>query len=191
MNCRSEFESRWEALAHMPGRVTYRKGEVTAFALASSRVWSVLPSPQAGISHRSLLHVFQLALYSLADTECSGPRLWQPMSESSEVGPQWNHWPKQSSSSMTRVASAACTGSTSTRACCHHSPAVPFLAPRGDPEWKKPTVGDRLGLEIVHCDPDGGDYGGHFIMYRTGDDDETWSHVTLSAPSQGLPLETE
>jgi hypothetical protein len=44
---------------------------------------------------------------------------------------------EQSSSSMTRVASAACTGSTSTRsrvqpaatrACCHHSPAVPFLA---------------------------------------------------------------
>lgn len=40
-------------------------------------------------------------------------------------------------------------------------------------------------------DPDGGDYGGHFIMYRTGDDDETWSHVTLSGPSQGLPRETE
>jgi hypothetical protein len=60
-----------------------------------------------------------------------------------------------------------------------------------DPEWKKPEVGDRLGLEIVHCDPDGGDYGGHFIIYGTGDDDETWSHASLGGPDQGVSRKTE
>ncbi len=60
-----------------------------------------------------------------------------------------------------------------------------------DPDWKKPQVGDRLGLEIVHCDPDGGDYGGHFIMYGTGDDDETWARATLSGPDQALSREVE
>lgn len=39
------------------------------------------------------------------------------------------------------------------------------------PEWRPPRVGDEYGLEIVHTDPDGGDYGGHFLIYGRGDDD--------------------
>ena len=37
--------------------------------------------------------------------------------------------------------------------------------------------GDVYGLEIVHTDPDGGDYGGHFLIYGRGDDDSTWGRM--------------
>ena len=56
-----------------------------------------------------------------------------------------------------------------------------------DPDWTPPKEGDAYGLEIVHTDPDGGPYGGHFIIYGTGDDDATWGKMILSGPS--LPIE--
>ncbi|MBL8177551.1 MAG: hypothetical protein JNK48_22940 [Bryobacterales bacterium] len=49
-------------------------------------------------------------------------------------------------------------------------------------EWKPPRFGDVYGLEIVHCDPDGGDYGGHFLIYGRGDDDSTWGRMELTGP---------
>ena len=33
-----------------------------------------------------------------------------------------------------------------------------------DPRWTPPHVGNVYGFEIVHCDPDGGPYGGHFMI---------------------------
>jgi hypothetical protein len=51
-----------------------------------------------------------------------------------------------------------------------------------DPRWRPPQVGDAYGLEIVHTDPDGGPYGGHFIIYGTGDDDATWGRMVLVGP---------
>jgi hypothetical protein len=53
---------------------------------------------------------------------------------------------------------------------------------RADPDWRPPRIGDVYGLEIVHTDPDGGDYGGHLIMYGTGDDDATWGRMILTGP---------
>ncbi len=52
-----------------------------------------------------------------------------------------------------------------------------------DPDWRPPEVGHVYSLEIVHCDPDGGAYGGHFILYGTGDDDSTWFKAVLVGPS--------
>lgn len=48
--------------------------------------------------------------------------------------------------------------------------------------WRPPAEGDRWGIEIVHTDPDGGAYGGHFLIYGRGDDDATWGPVVLSGP---------
>jgi hypothetical protein len=50
------------------------------------------------------------------------------------------------------------------------------------PEWTPPKIGDQYGIEIVHTDPDGGDYGGHFILYGTGDDDSTWGVMQFQGP---------
>ena len=50
-----------------------------------------------------------------------------------------------------------------------------------DPSWQPPQVGDTYGLEIVHTDPDGGDYGGHYLVYGRGDDDATWGRMVLVA----------
>ena len=50
------------------------------------------------------------------------------------------------------------------------------------PEWRTPRVGDVYGLEIVHTDPDGGDYGGHFLIYGRGDDDASWGWMELVGP---------
>jgi glyoxylase-like metal-dependent hydrolase (beta-lactamase superfamily II) len=47
------------------------------------------------------------------------------------------------------------------------------------PRWRAPQPGDVYGIEIVHTDPDGGDYGGHFLLYGRGDDDSTWTPATL------------
>jgi len=55
---------------------------------------------------------------------------------------------------------------------------------KSDPNWHKPRVGDEYGLEIVHTDPDGGDYGGHLLIYGKGDDDSTWSKMILTGPIQ-------
>ena len=53
---------------------------------------------------------------------------------------------------------------------------------KSDPDWHKPQVGDEYGLEIVHTDPDGGDYGGHLLIYGKGDDDSTWGKMILTGP---------
>lgn len=45
--------------------------------------------------------------------------------------------------------------------------------------WVAPQVGDVYSMMIVHCDPDGGEYGGHLLIYGTGDDDATWGRVQL------------
>ena len=50
------------------------------------------------------------------------------------------------------------------------------------PDWQPPRIGDVYGLEIVHTDPDGGDYGGHFLIYGRGDDDSTWGRMELVGP---------
>jgi hypothetical protein len=50
------------------------------------------------------------------------------------------------------------------------------------PDWRPPRIGDIYGLEIVHTDPDGGDYGGHFLIYGRGDDDSTWGRMELVGP---------
>ena len=55
---------------------------------------------------------------------------------------------------------------------------------QSDPRWTPPQIGDEYGLEIVHTDPDGGPYGGHFIVYGTGDDDATWGRMILVGPSR-------
>lgn len=56
-----------------------------------------------------------------------------------------------------------------------------------DPDWEPPAVGDTYGMEIVHTDPDGGGYGGHFMIYGTGDDDATWGRAVLVGPR--VPVE--
>ncbi len=53
---------------------------------------------------------------------------------------------------------------------------------KSDPAWRAPKIGDEYGLEIVHCDPDGGGYGGHLMIYGTGDNDSTWGIMKLTAP---------
>ena len=50
------------------------------------------------------------------------------------------------------------------------------------PRWHAPRVGDVYGLMIVHTDPDGGGYGGHFLLYGKGDDDASWSPMRLAGP---------
>lgn len=50
------------------------------------------------------------------------------------------------------------------------------------PRWRAPRVGDTYGIEIVHTDPDGGDYGGHFLIYGSGDDDSSWGKMVLRGP---------
>jgi hypothetical protein len=54
------------------------------------------------------------------------------------------------------------------------------------PEWHAPRAGDVYGLEIVHTDPDGGDYGGHFLIYGRGDDDSTWGLMELTGPAAAV-----
>lgn len=39
--------------------------------------------------------------------------------------------------------------------------------------------GANVGMMIVHCDPDGGEYGGHMMIYGKGDDDITWKIMEL------------
>jgi hypothetical protein len=62
--------------------------------------------------------------------------------------------------------------------------------PISDPRWVPPAAGDEYSLMIVHTDPDGGAYGGHFMVYGDGDDDSTWSRVILvgeQRPIERLP----
>jgi len=53
-----------------------------------------------------------------------------------------------------------------------------------DPNWQLPKMGDIYSVEIVHTDPDGGDYGGHLIIYGTGNDDGTWGKMILVGPQK-------
>jgi len=55
-----------------------------------------------------------------------------------------------------------------------------------DPRWTPPSIGDEYSIEIVHTDPDGGDYGGHFMIYGNGDNDNTWAPLILSGPSSEI-----
>ena len=60
-----------------------------------------------------------------------------------------------------------------------------------DSRWQAPVIGDVWGLEIVHCDPDGGPYGGHFMIYGTGDDDATWARMVLVGPQTPIERRAE
>jgi hypothetical protein len=57
---------------------------------------------------------------------------------------------------------------------------------KSNPKWHAPRVGDIYSLEIVHTDPDGGDYGGHMLIYGRGDDDSTWGSMVLTGPIEPL-----
>ena len=58
--------------------------------------------------------------------------------------------------------------------------------PISDPSWQPPEVGHEYRMEIVHCDPDGGAYGGHFMIYGTGDNDLTWARMILTGPQKPI-----
>ena len=62
---------------------------------------------------------------------------------------------------------------------------------KSDPNWRPPKIGDTYGLEIVHTDPDGGGYGGHLILYGTGDDDNTWGIMKLTGPQKPVERKKE
>jgi len=53
---------------------------------------------------------------------------------------------------------------------------------KADRRWTPPKPGEVYSLCIVHTDPDGGDYGGHLIIYGTGDNDSTWARAVLTGP---------
>jgi hypothetical protein len=53
---------------------------------------------------------------------------------------------------------------------------------KSDPGWKPAKSGDVYRIQIVHTDPDGGDYGAHFLLYGQGDDDSTWARMILTDP---------
>ncbi|MEI7422301.1 MAG: hypothetical protein WCK18_09405 [Prolixibacteraceae bacterium] len=55
-----------------------------------------------------------------------------------------------------------------------------------DQNWRPPKIGDIYSLEIVHTDPDGGNYGGHLVIYGTGDDDNSWGKVILAGPQKPI-----
>jgi hypothetical protein len=50
--------------------------------------------------------------------------------------------------------------------------------------WEAPKIGDSYSMMIVHCDPDGGEYGGHLLIYGKGDLDSTWGEIILAAEKQ-------
>lgn len=39
--------------------------------------------------------------------------------------------------------------------------------------------GEKHSMMVVHCDPDGGEYGGHLLIHGAGDLDSTWSEIVL------------
>lgn len=70
---------------------------------------------------------------------------------------------------------------------------VNMSATLGDdnPEFKSVKEGDVFGLMIVHTDPDGGGYGGHFLLYGSGDDDLTWGKMVLVKPLDEIERKKE
>lgn len=53
---------------------------------------------------------------------------------------------------------------------------------KSEPNWRPPKPGDEYKLMIVHTDPDGGEYGGHFLLYGKGDNSATWGRIKLVGP---------
>lgn len=53
-----------------------------------------------------------------------------------------------------------------------------------DPNWTPPKTGDIYRMMVVHTDPDGGDYGGHLLIYGKGDDDISWTWAILAGPRE-------
>jgi hypothetical protein len=62
---------------------------------------------------------------------------------------------------------------------------------QSDPNWNTPRPGDNYRLQIVHTDPDGGDYGGHILLYGKGDDDSTWARMILTDPIKPIERKPE
>jgi hypothetical protein len=62
---------------------------------------------------------------------------------------------------------------------------------RSDPNWHAPRPGDNYRLQIFHTDPDGGDYGGHILLYGKGNDDSTWAQMTLTEPIKPIDRKLE
>ena len=48
------------------------------------------------------------------------------------------------------------------------------------------VVAGDTGNDGVEHPADGGDYGGHFLIYGRGDDDSTWGRMVLAAPIQPI-----
>ncbi|MCH8902472.1 MAG: hypothetical protein IIA45_00935 [Bacteroidetes bacterium] len=53
---------------------------------------------------------------------------------------------------------------------------------KSDPAWQGPEEYAIYRMMIVHCDPDGGNYGGHMLIYGSGDNDITWTKIQLVEP---------
>lgn len=50
---------------------------------------------------------------------------------------------------------------------------------KGEKRWKKRLFQNNCGMMIVHCDPDGAEYGGHLLIYGKGDKDSSWGAIRL------------
>lgn len=57
---------------------------------------------------------------------------------------------------------------------------------KSDTAWQNPSIGDVYSMMIVHCDPDGGEYGGHLLIYGKGDADDSWHQMLLSPAKEPL-----
>ena len=62
---------------------------------------------------------------------------------------------------------------------------------KSDPEWTRPKVGDVYGISIAHCDPDGGGYGAHLIIYGPAMWDLDWGKATLVGPLKPVERKKE
>lgn len=50
----------------------------------------------------------------------------------------------------------------------------------GEQQWP-PSAATTCGFMIVHCDPDGGEYGGHLLIHGKGDNDQSWETIKFVA----------
>ncbi|MEQ9186623.1 MAG: sugar-binding protein [Cryomorphaceae bacterium] len=51
-------------------------------------------------------------------------------------------------------------------------------------EKSKAFAENEFSFMIVHCDPDGGEYGGHLLIYGKGDNDATWTRMKFEHAGQ-------
>lgn len=58
-------------------------------------------------------------------------------------------------------------------------------------DFKTPKTGDIYRMMIVHTDPDGGDYGGHLLIYGSGDKENTWGKFILSEKAKPIQRKEE